>query len=379
VNRAGKNNDQTPTMNTLMRTLAGPWVPPELGKKPYFWLFSLCFAFWKYFYIPPQPIEIVLLVVIVGLFLPVYLYSYWTSGARAVLCVLFTCLLAAVWTPYNFGAGNLFIFACAMCGRLQPPRRAYQMMGAVMVIALVASTLISEGRMYFVLPLLVVGIPIGLASISEASLARSRKALERKQEEVEHMARIAERERISRDLHDLLGHSLSMIALKAELAGKLAERDVEACRSEIRDIESAAREALSEVRAAVTGYRHTGLVSALATARASLAAANVELHEEVQPFALPPAKENVLALALREAVTNIIRHAGASRCTLGLAREDGMAVLRIADDGRGATGIKHGNGLAGMQERAAAAGGTLSINADAGVAIELRLPMGEAA
>jgi two-component system sensor histidine kinase DesK len=379
VNHPGKNNNQIPTMNTLMRRLAGPWVPPEQGKKPYFWLFSLTFVLWKYFYIPPQPIEIVLLVGIVALFLPVYFLSYWASGSRAVLCVLLTCLLAAVWTPYNFGAGNLFIFACAMCARLQPLRRAYQMMGAVVVIALTASILVSEGRMYFVLPLLVVGIPIGLASISEATLACSRKALERKQEEVEHMARIAERERISRDMHDLLGHSLSMIALKAELAGKLADRDVAACRNEIRDIESAARQALSEVRAAVTGYRQTGLVSALATARASLAAANVELHEEVQPFALPPAKENVLALALREAVTNIIRHAGASRCTLGLVREGGMAVLRVADDGRGAAGLKHGNGLAGMQERAAAAGGTLSISAASGVALELRLPMGDAA
>jgi hypothetical protein len=119
----------------------------------------------------------------------------------------------------------------------------------------------------------------------EGGLRASRKQLLRKQEEVEHIARIAERERISRDLHDLLGHSLSLIALKAELAGKLAGRDLEACKREIADIETSARRALAEVRTAVTGYRDSGLSGALASARASLAAAGVELREEVQQFA----------------------------------------------------------------------------------------------
>ena len=135
------------------------------------------------------------------------------------------------------------------------------------------------------------------------------------------MARIAERERISRDLHDLLGHTLSMITLKAELAGKLLERDPQACRSEIRDIELAARQALGEVRSAVTGIRQTGFSHELATARASLAAANVGLSEEVQPCALPATLESVLSLALREAVTNILRHAGASHCEVRMTLE----------------------------------------------------------
>jgi two-component system sensor histidine kinase DesK len=216
----------------------------------------------------------------------------------------------------------------------------------------------------------------------EAGLRDSRKQLLRKQEEVEHMARIAERERISRDLHDLLGHSLSLIALKAELAGKLAGRDAEACKREIRDIETAARTALFEVRAAVTGYRQSGLAGALASARASLAAANVELHEQVERFTMPPASEHVLALALREAVTNVVRHAGATRCTLGLALEQDTAVLRVADDGtrlRDERDVRSGNGLAGMRERAAAIGGRLAISVGKGLALELRVPAGGAA
>ncbi|GAB3426443.1 sensor histidine kinase [Massilia solisilvae] len=367
-------------MNTIQRILKGPWIPPEFGKMPYMWLFSLCFVWWKYLYVVPDRTEVLLIALTTLLFLPIYLHSFWVERERALLYVALASALATIWAFYNFS--NLFIFAGAMCARVQPQRRAYQTLAAVMAVAVAAGLLLARERLFYFMPLLVVGLPVGIAAISEASLRRTRQALLRKQEEVEHLARIAERERISRDLHDLLGHSLSMIALKAELAGKLAERDVAACRSEIHDIETAARKALSEVRAAVTGYRQSGLASALASARASLAAANVELHEEVQRLALPPAKEHVLALALREAVTNVVRHAQANRCRLALAEEDGMAVLRVADDGarvREATDLKRGNGLTGMHERAAAAGGSLSITAGPGTTLELRLPLGEPA
>jgi two-component system sensor histidine kinase DesK len=369
-------------MKTIKRILTGPWVPPEHGKMPYMWIMSLCFFLWKYFFVAIGETELVLLVLTVAVFVPIYFFTYWASNRQAVLCILVTCLLGVLWTPYNFGVSNLFIFACAMCARLQPVRNAYRMLAAVTLCALAAACFMTTEHLMFLLPVVAVGIPVSVAAIMESTLKRSNRALLRKQEEVEHMARIAERERISRDLHDLLGHSLSMIALKAELAGKLAERDPAACRKEIHDIETVARTALSEVRAAVTGYRQSGLSGALAGARASLAAANVELQEDVQRLELPPAKEHVLALALCEAVTNIVRHAKATRCRLALALEDGMAVLRVADDGAGLDGaasIKRGNGLTGMQERAAAAGGTLSINAGAGLTLELRVPMGEAA
>jgi two-component system sensor histidine kinase DesK len=380
VNRTGKNKDNTSPMNRFKRALAGPWVPPELGKMPYMWVFSLCFMLWKYLYVPVHPLELLLIALTIGVFVPVYFFSYWANGRQAVLCALFACLLGVSWAPYNFGASNLFIFAGAMCARIQPLRKAYRMLAAVMAMTLAVGCFLTPEHTAFLLPTVLVGLPVGISAIMEAGLRRSRQALLRKQEEVEHMARIAERERISRDLHDLLGHSLSMIALKAELAGKLTERDVAACRSEILDIETAARTALSEVRAAVTGYRQSGLAGALAGARASLAAANVELDEQVQRFELAPAKEHVLALALREAVTNVVRHAGASRCSLGLALEHDAAVLRVADDGTslGRSELKRGNGLTGMQERVAAAGGTLSITAGPGLMLELRVPLGVA-
>jgi two-component system sensor histidine kinase DesK len=359
-------------MDKIKRMVAGPWVPAELGKMPHLWALSLVFMLWKYFYVHAGAVELCLLALTIVLFLPLYFASFWAAGRPAILCVLLACLIGVLWAPYNSGAGTFFIFACGMCGRLAP-RKAYLALAGVLALAVVAALAVSDAGLAFLLAPLTVGLSVGVASIMEAGLRESRQRLLRKQEEVEHMATIAERERISRDLHDLLGHSLSLIALKAELAGKLAGRDAKACLSEIRDIETSARQALSEVRAAVTGYRQGGLAGALASARASLAAANVELCEDVQHFPLAPASEHVLALALREAVTNVVRHAGATRCT---------AVLRVADDGarlRADADVRAGNGLAGMRERAAALGGKLAISVGAGLALELSVPAGVAA
>ena len=379
-------------MNTirhgLRRLRAGPWLPPEQGRMPWFWLLSLGYLFWKYAYVPPSAVEAALLALTIAVFIPLYCASFWARGWWVGACMLAGCLLGVAWTPWNIGAATFFVFACAMAARITSLRHAVLAMVGVILLGALASLLVEGARMRFLFltPILTICLPVGMGAIMDARLRRSRQELMRKQEEVEHMATIAERERISRDLHDLLGHSLSLIALKAELAGKLAARDTEnsraACRREIADIEAAARQALAEVRTAVSGYRESGLAHALAGARASLAAARVELCEQVERVDLAPAAEHVLALALREAVTNVVRHAGARRCTLSLALEGNNAVLRVTDDGarlRTGTDLRQGNGLSGMRERAAALGGRLALVVDAGLALELRVPAGAGA
>jgi two-component system sensor histidine kinase DesK len=372
-------------MQRYKRVLAGPWVPAEMGKLPYLWATSLAFLLFKYFYSTASTVELGMLILSVLLFLPLYLYSFWTGGRTAVLCILASCGFGMLWAPHNSGAGTFFIFAAGMCGRLAPGRNAPRMLALVLALATATGYLLADNGPAFLLAPWAIGLSVGVASIMDGGLRASRKQLLRKQEEVEHIARIAERERISRDLHDLLGHSLSLIALKAELAGKLAGRDLEACRREIADIEASARRALAEVRTAVTGYRDSGLSGALASARASLAAAGVELREDVQPqfqqSGMAPALEHVLALALREAVTNVVRHAGATHCTIALGLEEGSAVLRVLDDGdrlRAGDEVRAGNGLRGMRERASSAGGLLLVSVDQGLRLELRLPIDEA-
>lgn len=360
----------------LRKALARPWIPPDYGKLQYVWLLSLGYLFWKFAYVTPGALELALLALTLAVFIPLYCASFWARGWQVGACVVAGCLLGVAWARWNPGAASFFIFACAMCARIPGTGRAIGAMLGVIACGGAASFLAGPMQLILLMPILMAGLPVGLSCIMDARQRSARAQLMRKQEEVEHMARIAERERISRDLHDLLGHSLSLIALKAELARKLAARDPEACAREIADIEDSARSALAEVRTAVTGYRESGLAQALASARASLLAADVALDERVERIELAPAAEHVVALAVREAVTNIVRHARASRCTLSLSREDGHAVLRVHDDGRlrNTDELRRGNGLAGMQERVAALGGRLSLRAGDGLALELQVP-----
>jgi two-component system sensor histidine kinase DesK len=201
-------------------------------------------------------------------------------------------------------------------------------------------------------------------------------ALKLSHDEVRRLAALAERERIGRDLHDLLGHTLSLVALKSELAGKLVERDPTGARRELDEVTRVAREALTQVRSAVTGIRAAGIAAELASARLLLELDGVAFRYALAPVALPPTLETVLAMTLREAVTNIQRHARASSASALFEVVGGGIVLRVVDDGRGGT-IAPGNGLCGMRERIEALGGTLRVDSvpARGTTVEASLPL----
>lgn len=179
-----------------------------------------------------------------------------------------------------------------------------------------------------------------------------------------------ERLRFSRDLHDLLGHTLSVMVVKAEAVRRLASRDAGAAARQAADIEAVGREALDEVRAVVTGYRGRGLTAELAAAREALAGAGIAVTVAV-PAAPPPAEADaLLGWAVREGVTNVVRHSGARTCEIRLEG----TVLEIGDDGRGAGGHPFGNGLRGLAERVAALGGTLEAGGEDGFRLRVTLP-----
>lgn len=190
--------------------------------------------------------------------------------------------------------------------------------------------------------------------------------LARVQAEKERLAAGAERERIARDLHDLLGHTLSVIVLKSELAGKLTERDPARAAQEIREVERISREALGEVRSAVRGYQGSGLSAELARSKLALGTAGVRLELDAEPLTLPAAVEYAMEMVLREAVTNIMRHARAGRVTVRLAHESGVLLLEVQDDGAGRGPAAEGTGLTSMRERVRAAGGQFSLGPGSG-------------
>ncbi|GEM46496.1 sensor histidine kinase [Deinococcus cellulosilyticus] len=181
----------------------------------------------------------------------------------------------------------------------------------------------------------------------------------------EHLAQVAERERIARDLHDLLGHTLSVIVLKSDLASKLMERNAERAKQELQEVEKISREALTEVRLAVQGYKGTDLKSELGRIKIALDAAGIQLEHLEEAVELSPEQQGTLQLVLREAITNIIRHAKAKTCWVSLQNVHAGVLLIIQDDGVGIQNPQ-GNGMKGMRERTEALGGKFSVKSHPG-------------
>lgn len=325
----------------------------------------------------------------VVVFLPLYLWTFsrtstepylWSRERKrpgAVLGIVGMSLLGLVSIPINGGATTFLIYAGAASGSLAPRRRAVTAVGAVMVIVIVAAFV--SGIPYPVVlapfaPALLLVPMFGLTTLFQRERARADARLAMAQDEIERLAAIAERERIARDLHDLLGHTLSTITLKSELAHRLALADPERAAAEMREVERISRGALSEVRSAVTGYRARGLQGELANAKLALEAGEVAFDYYAEPLDLPPERESVLALALREAVTNVLRHAGAERCTVRLRRLGDHAEMTVEDDGVGGAAVADG-GLAGMRARLQALGGTLQVTDDRGTRLRVALPL----
>ncbi|MFI6516201.1 sensor histidine kinase [Spirillospora sp. NPDC050679] len=178
-------------------------------------------------------------------------------------------------------------------------------------------------------------------------------------EELAEAAVARERLRFSRDLHDLLGHTLSLMVVKAQAVRIIAERDPAVAARQAADIETVGRQALGEVRQAVAGYRGRGLATELEAARAALADAGIEpvvRHSGPPP---PPEHDMPLGWAVREGVTNVVRHSGARTCTVTVRSGKAGTVLEVRDDGAAAAPPSGGHGLRGLTERMAEAGGTL--------------------
>jgi two-component system sensor histidine kinase DesK len=169
-----------------------------------------------------------------------------------------------------------------------------------------------------------------------------------------------ERLRFSRDLHDLLGHTLSLVVVKAEVVRRLVPRDPDAAASQAADIETIGRNALAEVREAVTGYRSRRFAAELEGARTALSDAGIAVAIREEGAPLPPETDALFGWAVREGVTNVIRHSRARRCDIVVHRLDDLATLEIRDDGAGpGAAAGSGNGLRGLSERLTAAGGAL--------------------
>jgi two-component system, NarL family, sensor histidine kinase DesK len=316
-----------------------------------------------------------------AVFVPLYI-DFFLQGTRSTrrqaVEVGLIALLGFALIPFNVGGTTYVAYAAALAPFPLRPRQSVALF-VVLATALWVEMWFTAHPDRIVVSAWVtfVILIVGGGNLFISDRVRQMALVRRAQEDVEEMAKVAERERIARDLHDVLGHTLSVIALKSELASKLADRDSARAVLEIREVERISRDALTEVRSAVEGYRNRGFQGELREARDVLASAGVRLDATVNEVPLLPRQETALALALRETITNVVRHARASVCRVALVLEHGGVVLTIQDDGSGGP-LREGNGLAGMRERVTAAGGTLHVNAARGVTVSVRFPAASA-
>ncbi|MFO1495194.1 MAG: sensor histidine kinase [Lysobacterales bacterium] len=311
--------------------------------------------------------------------LPVFLllnaWAWRSQGAAKLWAASGMGLLALALLPFNPAAHTYVIYAVVTLIASVPLRRALPLSALIYLAYLAWHLQLGYPLMIAGMTLLLL-LTIGVGTAVAAAYERKDAALRLSQDEVRQLAQLAERERIGRDLHDLLGHTLSVIVLKAELAHRLFERDRDAARREIAEVEGVAREALGQVRRAVVGIRTAGLRAELVSARVALDALGIRLQPAVDPVGLDADQESALALVLREAVTNIVRHAGADQVRVELLRAGDEHVLRVHDNGRGWSGSA-GQGIRGMRERMQALGGELRLSAEQGTVVEARIPARE--
>ncbi|GII78878.1 two-component sensor histidine kinase [Sphaerisporangium rufum] len=281
----------------------------------------------------------------------------WPLPALGALVVLLNAALSSGWQM-------LFLLLAIACGvALTSLRQTSVALGAVMAAAVLFAARNGEDWS----GILSMAWGTFTAGLVPAIILRLFDVIAELRATREELARAAveqERLRFSRDLHDLLGHTLSVMVVKAEAVRRLLPGDTAAAAGQAADIERTGRDALTQVRAAVTGYRGRGLAAELDAARAVLADAGVTPAIRVPVIALPPETDALLGWAVREGVTNLIRHSGARSCRIDLTAGQGRTVLSIQDDGRGGAGPARsgspGHGLPGLRERVEAAGGELA-------------------
>jgi two-component system, NarL family, sensor histidine kinase DesK len=352
---------------------------PERG-----WAFYMPLAYFVFFFLQPifghaslrQWLFTALGTVI---FLVLYLGVLWTESKPWQLAGLGVMVaVGALYAPFNAGACCFFIFAAALLPYVVEAELAVLQLLAVIVAIASLETWLLHLSGWFAFYGAGLSVVVGATNIYFAQRTRMYYRLKKANEEIEHLAKVAERERIARDLHDVLGHTLSVIILKSELAGKLIDRDPERAKAEIADVEKTSREALADVRTTIRGYRGYSLEAEIKQAQATLETAGVKVRSESAEVILSPAQESVVALVVREAVTNVVRHAGARNCLLRLMPVNGTCRFEIHDDGRGGSAAE-GNGLRGMRERIEALGGTLLRETNSGTRLTIEFPITSAA
>ncbi|WP_346838458.1 histidine kinase [Microbulbifer sp. SAOS-129_SWC] len=344
---------------------------------PWVWLIFLGFYAFRPLVAPMTSAEWLLFGAGLGLFLWAYFRALHRCHAAPYIWLI--TLVGAVEAPFNAGASALFIYAAAFSGNRLPQRQAGAHLAALLAVIGLESWLLQLSPAFW-LPASLVSMAVGTMGILDRVQSAAARQQAHDRDEIERLAKVAERERIARDMHDVIGHHLSSIALKSELAGRLlahagtSPMSLEQARHQLDEVQQLARAALSQARETIAGYRRRELRAELQQLRQWLQEQGFRVELAMALEQLTPRIESAAALILLEACTNIQRHSDGDRVALECRQRADCLQLRVADNGR-ASNIVEGNGLRGMRERARALGGQMRYHTEAGMQLEVELPL----
>jgi two-component system sensor histidine kinase DesK len=327
------------------------------------WLVFLVYPVTETLQTDASPLATAGTLVLIASFAVVYLlgWSVWREHALPIWCVLLLLMIATAPT-IGMDALGLSPFLGAFSALMVP---APWWKWTTVATALLPVLSLAGGEFpafFFMLVWPIIGFCTAMRVFAEVE-GRSEDARST-------LALVAERERVARDVHDVLGHSLTALSVKAELAARLIDIDPARAKEELESIQATARQALAEVRATVGGLRAGNLEAELAAAPRVLADAGISATVVGTVADTDPRHRTLMAWVLRESVTNVVRHARADAVVIELGTDG----ITVTDDGRGCTGVE-GNGLRGMRERVSGAGGTLEVSPAApGTRVRVALP-----
>ncbi|MFC4410245.1 sensor histidine kinase [Chungangia koreensis] len=358
--------------------------PKQTGLSVYVWIIFCILPFYFIFKSSKSPIEITIGIIMILLFLVFYRFSFMYKGwplyvfgaLQIILCVAMTIL---------FGYIYFSLFLALFIGNIQN-KAGFTTLYTIHLAATIASlnlgfffqTEIFLTQLPFILICVIGVILLPLTSYNRNKQEVLEVKLEDANKRIAELVKIEERQRIARDLHDILGQKLSLIGLKSDLAYKLVDRDTTSAKNELNDIRQTARFALSEVRDIVSKMRGTKLEDEIIRVRQILKAAEIDSTFKGMDtiMGLQIILENVLSMCLKEAVNNVVRHSKATSCDVTFEMVDSELIMRIKDDGIGIDEkqFNAGNGLKGMRERLDFINGTLDLQSSGGTLLTIKVP-----
>ncbi len=335
-----------------------------------FYFFNLVAAYDRY-----STNELLLSVAGYIVFILLYLQAIRSTANAAILPIVAIIILSSICAGVNPGSSALFGYAAFLSGYYFPAKPKFLLLAVNVAGQLISAFAFDIVSIYYLGPSLACTAGLftfGLFSQKEYLFSR---AQDKKNQQIEQLSTIAERERIARDMHDLLGHSLSSLALKSELAEKLADKhQFDAAKKEMAEVARLARQTLAEVRYAVTGLKQKGLKATIKKLTNDLQQMNFDCQSQIEFNNLPAKVESSLIMLSKEWITNILRHSNGDRVSININQTTHKVSLTIGDNGKVAKLIS-GNGIEGMRSRVAEHNGNIDINYTDGVTLKISLPL----